>query len=88
MYARVARHQGDPMRDVSPAPLVELEGVAGLMMLIDRRSGKGLGVVVFDSEEAMRRGDAAINEYGPGTAGETTSVEFYEVAVQNVIRDQ
>jgi hypothetical protein len=78
-YARVGTHHGHPMRDVSPAPLVGLEGVVGLMMLIDRRSGKGLGFMLFESEDAMRRVDEIVSGMSPGTAGPTSSVELYEV---------
>ncbi len=34
------------MRDVSPAPLVVLEGMTGAMMLINRETGKGLGLIL------------------------------------------
>lgn len=78
-YARVGTHHGRPMRDVSSAPLVGLEGVVELMMLIDRRSGKGLGFMLFESEDAMRRADEIVSGMSPGTAGPTSSVELYEV---------
>ena len=32
-----------------------LEG-AKMLMLVDRRTGKGIGVTLFESEEAMERG--------------------------------
>jgi hypothetical protein len=79
-YARIGTHHGFPMRDVSPAPLVGLDGLAGWMMLIDRRSGNGLGVLLFDSEDTLRSGDELVSAVSPGTAGPTSSVEFYEVA--------
>jgi hypothetical protein len=79
-YARVGTHQGFPQRDVSPAPLVGLEGLAGWLMLIDRRSGKGLGILLFDSEDALRRGDEFVKATDPGTAGPTSAVDFYEVS--------
>jgi hypothetical protein len=79
-YARVATHHGFPMRDVSPAPIAGLEGLAGWMMLIDRRSGKGLGILLFESEEALRRGDEFVSAADPGTAGPARHVELYDVA--------
>jgi hypothetical protein len=79
-YARVGIHHGFPMRDVSPAPLVGLDGLAGWMMLIDRRSGEGLGILLFESEDALRRGDEVVKATEPGTAGPTSAVDFYEVA--------
>jgi hypothetical protein len=94
MYARVATFQGDPANvdeaidrvrgDVeggSPPP--GLEG-AKMLMLIDRQSGKGLGVTLFESEESMRRGDEALNAMNPGGPGSRTSVEFYEVPVHTL----
>jgi hypothetical protein len=79
-YARVGTHHGFPMRDVSPSPLVGLEGLAGWMMLIDRRTGKGLGILLFDSEDALRRGHEFVSAADPGTAGPTSAVDFYDVA--------
>jgi len=80
-YARVATHHGFPMRDVSPAPIAGLEGLAGWLMLIDRRSGKGLGILLFESEEALERGDAFVSEASPGTAGPASDVAFYDVGL-------
>jgi hypothetical protein len=79
-HARVGTHHGFPLRDVSPAPLVGLDGLAGWLMLIDRRSGDGLGILLFDSEDALRRGDEVVRATDPGTAGPTSSVDFYDVA--------
>jgi len=53
-------------------------------MLVDRSSGKGIGITLFDSEDAMRRGDEALNAMTPGDTERRTSVEFYEVPVQTV----
>ena len=58
-----------------------LEG-AKMLMLVDRETGKGLGITLFESEEAMRRGDEALNAMSPGSTERRTSVEFYEVPVQ------
>jgi hypothetical protein len=35
-----------------------LEG-AKMLMLVNRETGKGVGVTLFESEDAMRRGDEA-----------------------------
>jgi hypothetical protein len=56
-------------------------------MLVNRETGKGLGVTLFDSEEAMRRGDEALNNMSPGATERRTSVEFYEVPVETVTQD-
>jgi hypothetical protein len=94
MYARVARFQGDVSQidesaanvraqvesgDVPPG----LEG-ARMMMLVDRKTGEGLGVTLFDSEEALHRGDEALNTMSPGGSTERTGVSFYEVVVSTV----
>ena len=60
-----------------------LEG-AKMLMLVNRETGKGLGVTLFESEEAMRRGDEALNAMNPGGTERRTSVEFFEVPVQTV----
>ena len=57
---------------------------AKMLMLVNRETGKGLGVMLFESEEAMRRGDEALNAMNPGGTERRTSVEFYEVPVQTV----
>jgi len=84
MYARVSVHEGHRLRDVSPAPLVTIDGYCGSLMLIDRTTGKGLGIVLFESENAMRRGDELISSMPTGTAGEVSSTELYEVVVNTI----
>jgi hypothetical protein len=60
-----------------------LEG-AKMLMLVNRETGKGLGITLFESEEAMRRGDEALNAMTAGPSERRTAVEFYEVPVQTV----
>jgi hypothetical protein len=94
MYARVAAFQSDPAMVDDAIEMVRgrvesgetppgLEG-AKMLMLVDRASGKGLGVTLFESEEAMRRGDTALNAMTTGGNERRLSVEFYEVPVQTV----
>ena len=94
MYARVATFQGDPANvdqavdrvrsDVeSGSPPPGLEG-AKMLMLINRETGQGLGVTLFEDEETMRRGDEALNAMDPGSGGRRSSVEFYEVPVHKL----
>ena len=92
MYARVATFQGDPanldemisrVRDdveASEAP-AGLEG-ARMLMLVDRESGKQIGITLFESEDAMRRGDEALNAMDTGPAERRLSVEFFEVPIE------
>jgi len=93
MWARVARFAGDPQsvdeRIERLKPLLEsgnippaLEG-AKFLMLVDRESGEMIGVALFETEEAMRLGDEAMNA-GPGNAGSRSAVEFYEVPIHTL----
>ena len=94
MYARVAIFESDPASVDDAVTMVRAEVESGetpaglegakMLMLVNRETGKGLGVTLFDSEEAMRRGDAALNAMNPGTNERRTSVDFYEVPVQTV----
>jgi hypothetical protein len=94
MYARVATFQSDPatfdeaiehVRGEVESGVVPpgLEG-ARMMMLLDRATGKGFGITLFESEEAMRRGDEALNAMSPGAGARRSSVEFYEVPVHTL----
>ena len=95
MYARVATFEldeagvdqmiGSVRQDVeSGSPPPGLEDAKGMMMLVDRGGGRGLGIVFFESEDAMRRGDEALNKMSPSGGGRRTSVGFYEVPVQRM----
>jgi hypothetical protein len=96
MYARIATFESDPANIDDAISMVRSEvasdevpeGLEGakMLMLVNRETGKGLGITLFDSEEAMRRGDDALNAMSPGASERRTSVEFYEVPVQTVAR--
>jgi exopolysaccharide biosynthesis protein len=59
-----------------------LEDAKGMLMLIDRDSGKAIGITMFETEDALKRGDEALNAMSPGGGGGTrTGVEFYEIPV-------
>ena len=94
MYARIATFESDPSKVDDAIALVRsqvesgdtpagLEG-AEMLMLVNRESGKGVGITLFESEEAMRRGDEALNAMNPGGTERRTSVEFFEVPVETV----
>jgi hypothetical protein len=95
MYARIATFESDPSKVDDAIELVRREveseetpeGLEGakMLMLVNRETGKGLGVTLFESEEAMRRGDEALNAMQPGATERRTSVEFYEVPVQTAV---
>ena len=92
MYARVATFESDPSRVDDAIAVVRsqvaseetppgLEG-AKMLMLVNRETGKGLGITLFETEEAMRQGDEALDAMNPGATEQRTSVEFFEVPVQ------
>src|SRR3954452_12044447 len=91
MYARVARFEGGDAdalrRSAEDATTRGGEGpppgvpAVGYTMLFDAASGVSLGIVLFETEEDLRTGDAALNEMTPsaGDVGHRTSVETFEV---------
>ena len=94
MYARVATFESDPSTVDDAIAMVRgqvesgetppgLEG-AKMLMLVNRESGKGVGVTLFETEDAMRRGDEALNAMNPGGTERRTSIEFYEVPVHTM----
>ena len=93
MWARVARFEGDPTdidaRLEKLRPLLDSGAIppeladARFLLLVDRESGGMLGVTLFESEEAMREGDAVMN-VGPGNAGNRSAVSFYEVPLHTL----
>lgn len=58
-----------------------LEDAKGMMMLVNRETGKSMGIVMFETEEALKRGDAALNEMSPGDGSKRSNVEIYEMPV-------
>ena len=96
MFARVARFEGAGPDSVdgnvaavrqqidagmaSPPP--GLEGVQEAWMLVDRATGAGLSITLFETEEDLQRGDAALNAMTPAGEGTRTGVETCEVAVR------
>ena len=94
MHARVATFESDPADFDEAIDMVRgqvdsgetppgLEG-AKMLMLVDRESGKSLGITLFEDEAAMRRGDEALNAMDPGDSETRRTVEFYEVPVQTI----
>jgi hypothetical protein len=92
MYVRVATFEqsegdinetidqvkGDVENDNRPPGL---EDAKGMLMLVNREKGKSVGIVMFETEEALKRGDEALNAMSPGGGGSRTSVEYYEMPV-------
>jgi len=97
MYARLAKWEGADAETLrtsteemkarvpdGPPPGVPAKG---FMMLIDPDSGRSMAIGLFETEEDMRAGDEALNAMNPAStgggtvAGQRTSVEMYEVAI-------
>ena len=95
MYARIATFESDPATVDDAIAMVRSEvdgdvpaGLEGakMLMLVNRESGKGVGITLFESEDAMRRGDEALNGMDPGATERRVSVEYFEVPVETVSR--
>jgi hypothetical protein len=93
MYARVATFESDPAKVDDAIAMVRAEvdgevpaGLEGakMLMLVNRETGKGVGITLFETEDAMRRGDEALNAMNPGSTERRVSVEFFEVPVHTV----
>lgn len=62
-----------------------LEDSKGVMIFVDRKSGKSMGITFFDDEDGLKRGDEALNKMSPGDGStRRSSVEFYEVPIQRM----
>jgi hypothetical protein len=65
------------------------EGVPsnGIMVLNDPENDRSLVIGLFETEEKLRAGDEALRamDRPPEAAGDVSSIEFYEVAVERRI---
>lgn len=91
MYARVARWEGSTaeaqqaMAEMINSSEGPPEGVPanGIMVLNDPGSGRSLVIALFETEDDLRTGDQTLRgmDRPPEAAGEVSSIELYEVAV-------
>ena len=96
MYVRIARFENasgdwdERIEEVRKRMSGEVESpmsqardaVKRAMMLVDRENNRGADVIFCETEDDLRRVDQAMNEMSPPPgAGTRTSVEVYEVAV-------
>ena len=95
MYARVTRAMYEPERTEDAARYVREEvmprmqgqsGFKGFYQLIDRQSGRALGISLWESREAMEATAEMARQMRSGAVGRGASVEptaeEYEVAIQ------
>jgi hypothetical protein len=97
MYVRIAQFEGgdrswdefaagirDSIRSgAEGTPLeTDLDAVKRIMLLVDRESNRGVNLIVCETEDDLRRVDAALNEMTPaGGRGTRTSVDMFEVVL-------
>jgi len=91
MHARVARWEGldhEAIRQFAeminsadgPPPGVPSSGI---LVLSDAENGRSIVIGLFDTEDDLRTGDAALKamDRPPEARGDISSIEFYEVTV-------
>ena len=98
MHARVSTIQGssdqidegiERVRDTTLPAVKEIDGFKGIFSLVDRQTGKGLTVTLWESEETLHASEEEANRLRKeaagnlGATGEPT-VERYEVALYEV----
>ena len=93
MFARLTRYEGasrdsieealETKKRVLPTEYGQTEGMKGTVFLVDRESGVIVVMSLWESAEAMSasEADAARIRADVMSAGETASVENYEVAI-------
>ena len=95
MYVRIARFEGgDRSWDEFAADVRETVRTGGegtpfekvakaakrMLLLVDRENNRGANLFLCETEDDLRRLDAALNEMSPATGrGARSSVEMYEV---------
>ena len=96
MHARMTRYEGAPpeaiedtletKKGVLPTEFGQTEGMKGMMFLMDRQTGAVIAISLWQDEEAMRASEEAATRVREEVtrAGETASVERYEVGLLSV----
>ena len=91
MFARVSTYRGGDadrllqgFRDVTGS-LETIDGFSHAYFMVDRESGKGMSITIWESEEALRESAARADELrkqGAETGGaEIESVAHYEIGI-------
>jgi len=74
--------RGETPEGAPPEAKVLMETVVRFMQLVDRESGNSLALSFCRTEDDLRRADEALNAMTPPAgAGRRTSVDRYEVAI-------
>jgi hypothetical protein len=81
-----AAKAGDLPADAPPQTQTLMGTVTRFIYLVDRESGKGIGISFSETEDDMHRADAAMNEMSPPSDDDgrrTGPAEIYEVALDD-----
>ena len=97
MHARVTRAHGDPskvdegierFKSTSLPAIKQIDGLKGILYLVDKKGAKVAAVSLWESEEALNAGDAAVQKIRSDAlqagSAEVDSTEVYEVIVQDL----
>jgi heme-degrading monooxygenase HmoA len=97
MFARVNILQGPPdrvedgIRDVRERILPaakQMEGYQGILLLVDRSTGKAMGITLWETEEARKASEEAADrlrgESADATGGQIVDVQRYEVVLDEL----
>jgi hypothetical protein len=78
-----AARAGDIPAETAPEVQTLMDTVTRFLYVVDREKGTGVGISFSDTEEDMRRADAAMNEMSPGDEDgrRTGPAEIYEVVL-------
>lgn len=70
------------IEDQLESPPEGLEGIREVTVLVDRENGRAQVIVMFETEEDLRRGDKALSHVSMSQAGGVrTDVESHEIAL-------
>ena len=94
MYVRIAQFEGSPeevdarvdevRRRMKSDEMGLRQHISRSMMLVDRQSGAGAGIIFCETEDALRKVDEIMNNATPPAGiGARRSVAMYEVAVDS-----
>lgn len=97
MFARVTVVQGSPDKmdegvtsfNQNVLPIAKgIEGYRAAFLLVDRATGKGIGITLWETEEARQKGGEAVAQARAATigamGGTVPEVDEYEVAAADL----
>jgi heme-degrading monooxygenase HmoA len=95
MFARVTITEGSPagidaairfMRETVLPQARSMQGFKGAYLLVDRKTGKGMGIALWETEADLNASTETANrlraQYVQEATAQPPKVEVYEVAVQ------